>query len=98
MCELITDQRKLLKLAFSLSVDVDFLIERIKADPATLDKTARAQLLEGVFNFLGEAIGFKEVQEYLSSKVLEQAKPTNAASVCPVPPSRSRFNPPLQFS
>lgn len=52
---LITDQKKLLKLALTLAVDVEYLVQSIKNDPAP-NEGARSDFLDGFNLFTEEAI------------------------------------------
>lgn len=53
---LITDQRTLLKLALSLAVDLDYLIQSIKSDPTDLNHEARPAFIHGIRLFVENAI------------------------------------------
>lgn len=52
---LITDQKKLLKLALALAVDVEYLVQSIKNDPAP-NEGARSDFLDGFNLFIKKAI------------------------------------------
>lgn len=87
---LITDQKKLAKLALSLRVDIEFLLDAIKSDPVNLNEAARSQFLDGIFFFLRQATDLtdEKVRNHLifsgTSLAAEQVRP---ASAPPRPPS-----------
>lgn len=76
---LITDQKKLLRLALVFRIDIDFLVESIKSDPAKIDGTARSQFVEAVVDFLKGAFSLTEkAQSHLLSSGVCQQTTTDA--------------------
>lgn len=57
---LITDQEALSRLALSLSVDIEILLDTIRSNPDVLDEAVRSHFLQAIFSFLRHATDLPE--------------------------------------